>query len=224
VTDSPSEAEVNGTPEGEGQEGVGEDSSGDDFAAFAEELAGVVGASGWSAEHGVARLEVDRDSWVAAAVAARDHGLPFFSWLSAVDWAREVEVGEPADSPDDLEERFEVICRLSSVRTADAVHLVATLPKDDPQLPSLVPEFGGAEWHEREAAEMFGIHFEGNPSMGRHLYLPDSFEGNPLLKSFPLLSREVKPWPGTVDVEDMPTLENTEAAAQEAAQAEGDAE
>jgi NADH-quinone oxidoreductase subunit C len=224
VTDSPSEAEVNETPEGEGQEGVEEATSGDGLAAFAEEFAAVVGATEWTAEHGVARLQIDRDNWVAAAAATRDGGLPFFSWLSAVDWSREVEVGEPVASPDDLEERFEVICRLSSVRNADAVHLVATVPKDDPQLPSLVPEFGGAEWHEREAAEMFGIHFEGNPSMGRNLYLPESFEGNPLLKSFPLLSREVKPWPGTVDVEDMPTLENTEAAAQEAAQAEGDAE
>ena len=34
-----------------------------------------------------------------------------------------------------------------------------------------------------------------------------------LLKSFPLLRREVNPWPGTVDVEDMPTVETTEAAA-----------
>jgi NADH-quinone oxidoreductase subunit C len=50
---------------------------------------------------------------------------------------------------------------------------------------------------------MFGIMFEGHPNL-THLYLPDSFLGNPLRKSFPLLSREVKPWPGTVDVEAMP--------------------
>ena len=43
------------------------------------------------------------------------------------------------------------------------------------------------------------------------MYLPDAFEGYPLRKSYPLLSREVKPWPGTVDVEGMPTTDNEEA-------------
>ena len=45
--------------------------------------------------------------------------------------------------------------------------------------------------------------FDGHPSL-RHLYLPSEFEGHPLRKDFPLLAREVKPWPGLVDVEPMP--------------------
>ena len=47
---------------------------------------------------------------------------------------------------------------------------------------------------------MFGIDFKGHPNLA-NLYLPEPFEGNPLRKAFPLLTREVKPWPGTVDVE-----------------------
>lgn len=220
MTDSPSEAEVAGA------EDAAEAAPPGESAAFAAEIAELVGATSFADNFGVARVVVERDNWVAAAAKVRDHGLPLFSWLAAVDWAKEVEVGEPVASPDELEERFEVICRLSSVRTAASVHLVATVPKDDAQIPSLTGEFGGAEWHEREAAEMFGIDFPGNPAINRHLYLPDAFEGNPLLKSYPLLSREVKPWPGTVDVEDMPSTENVEAAAQEAAVAdtEGDDE
>lgn len=70
--------------------------------------------------------------------------------------------------------------------------------------------YPGANWHEREAAEMFGISFEGHPNLVQ-LYLPGGFEGHPLRKSFPLLTREVKPWPGTVDVEGMPSEENVEA-------------
>jgi NADH-quinone oxidoreductase subunit C len=73
----------------------------------------------------------------------------------------------------------------------------------------LIPVYAGANWHEREAFEMFGIQFEGHPRL-IHLYLPDSFIGNPLRKSFPLLSREVKPWPGTVDVEAMPGRDDDE--------------
>ena len=48
--------------------------------------------------------------------------------------------------------------------------------------------------------EMYGIGFDGHPAL-RHLYLPAEFEGHPLRKDFPLLAREVKPWPGLVDVE-----------------------
>ncbi len=216
MTDSPSEAEV--MESGEGTEEV----SSSDVSALAEELGALVGATAWSDNFGVARLEVDRDVWVAAAAKLRDRGFELFSWLSAIDWSREVEVGEQVESPDDLDERFEVLCRLSSVKNADAVHLVAVVPKDDAQLPSLVGEFAGAEWHEREASEMFGINFPGNAAVNKHLYLPNAFEGHPLLKSFPLLSREVKPWPGTVDVEDMPTTENVEAAAQDVASGESE--
>ena len=50
---------------------------------------------------------------------------------------------------------------------------------------------------------MFGISFTNHPNLEK-LYLPDGYEGNPMLKSFELISREVKPWPGDVDVEGMP--------------------
>ncbi len=207
MTDSPSEAEVGD---------AAADAPADAGLELAARLAELVGAVSHSSEGGVARVDVDRDNWVSAAAKIRDAGLPQFSFLTTIDWAREVEVGEPVADPDELEERFEVICRLCSVRNADAVHLCVTVPKDDASVPSLTGEFGGAQWHEREAAEMFGIEFPGNDAADRHLYLPDAFEGHPMLKSYPLLSREVKPWPGTVDVEDMPSTENAEAAAQEA--------
>jgi NADH-quinone oxidoreductase subunit C len=50
---------------------------------------------------------------------------------------------------------------------------------------------------------MYGFDFVGHPNLV-HLYLPGEFEGFPLRKDFPLLAREVKPWPGLVDVEPMP--------------------
>jgi NADH-quinone oxidoreductase subunit C len=42
----------------------------------------------------------------------------------------------------------------------------------------------------------------------RHLYLPEEFEGHPLRKDYPLLAREVRPWPGLVDMEEMPVIES----------------
>lgn len=184
--------------------------------AFAADLAEKVGADGWSAEYGTVHVYVTKDKWVSAATTARDEAeLGFFSWLSAIDWSKEVAVGEPVEAVDDLEERYEVICRLSSPVDETAVILSTKLGKDDAVIDSLVPVYAGAAWHERECAEMFGIDFRGHPNLVK-LYLPQEFEGHPLLKSFALGAREVKPWPGHVDVEELPSTENVEAAAQSA--------
>lgn len=163
-------------------------------------------------EFDTVRVHVDRDKWVPTLRRARDEeGLVFFSWLTGIDWSRDVEVGEGVEEPDALDERFEVMCRLSSVESKDAAHFVTKLPKDDAVVDSIVPLFAGAEWHEREAYDMFGIEFRGNPNLV-NIYLPDDFVGHPLLKSFPMLTREVKPWPGDVDVEGMPEDAEEEGA------------
>lgn len=177
-------------------------------AATAQRIAALVGSESWTADHGTAKVVVAPEHWVEAhrRVAAE---LPFFSWLAAVDWTPNVAVGEPPEDPE-APERYEVMSRLADVTVGEAVILSVSLSKDDPALPTLSEVYGGADWHEREAAEMFGIVFTGHPNLVK-LYLPDAFEGHPLRKSFPLLSREVKPWPGTVDVEDMPSTENPEA-------------
>ncbi|HZP51562.1 NADH-quinone oxidoreductase subunit C, partial [Actinocrinis sp.] len=55
--------------------------------------------------------------------------------------------------------------------------------------------YRGANWHERETFEMFGVVFTGHPDL-KPLLLPDGFEGHPLRKEFILASRVVKAWPG----------------------------
>ncbi len=181
------------------------------LAAFAADFAAKVGAGSWSADNGTVHINVTRDQWVAAATAARDEAkLGFFSWLSAVDWSKEVAVGEPAEDLDNLVERYDVLCRLSSPVDDSALILSTSIDKDDAWMDTLIPVYAGADWHERECAEMFGIDFRGHPNLV-HLYLPEQFEGYPLRKSFALGAREVKPWPGHVDVEDVPSTENVEA-------------
>jgi NADH-quinone oxidoreductase subunit C len=151
---------------------------------------------------GTAKVKVPAEAWVGALTTARDDfGLVFFSWLSAVDWANEVQVGDPLVEP--VEERYELIAAVSDLTAGNIILFTTELPKANPRIQSLVGVYPGANWHEREAHEMFGIDFVGHPNLIK-LYLPDGFEGHPLQKSFPLLTREVKPWPGTVDVEGMP--------------------
>jgi NADH-quinone oxidoreductase subunit C len=178
--------------------------------AYAEGLVERLGAEGYIIEFDTVRIAVATDKWVDTITSAIKE-LPLFSWLSAIDWSKTTEVGDGVDAPDDLDERFEVLCRLSSVENADGAIFVATLPKEDAVIGSLTSHIGGAEWHEREAHEMFGIAFEGNNNLAP-LYLPDDFIGHPLLKSYPLISREVKPWPGAVDVEAMPEVDEAEDA------------
>lgn len=175
---------------------------------FAADVTERLGCLSYDVEFDTVRVFVDKDKWVDTINEARTE-LPFFSWLSAIDWSKDFEVGEGVADPDSLEERFEVICRLSSVTNGDGVNFVTVLPRENPTIGSLTESIGGAEWHEREAHEMFGIMFEGHNNL-IPLYLPDDFIGNPLLKSFPLIAREVKPWPGEVDVEGLPETDDEE--------------
>jgi hypothetical protein len=87
---------------------------------------------------------------------------------------------------------------------------------ENPTVGTITDVFAGADWHERETWEMYGFNFDGHPGL-RHLYLPGAFEGFPLRKDFPLLAREIKPWPGLVDKEPMPgeAAEPEEEAASE---------
>lgn len=194
MTPSPSETPVK---ESEGIDAA-EELSLEDLAAS---VASAVGGEAHFA-FGTAKIKVAATDWVSVLTSARDEfGMVFFSWLSAIDWSNKVEVGDPLTEP--VEERFEVLAAVGDLSVGRLLIFSTDLEKDKPSIGSLVPVFPGANWHEREAHEMFGIDFVGHPRLVK-LYLPDGFEGHPLRKSFPLLTREVKPWPGKVDVEGMP--------------------
>ncbi len=168
---------------------------------FADEVTTAVGGVSWSTDHQTVKVRVAADRWAEAVEAARDWGLPFFEFLSAIDWSNDVSVGDPPEEP--VEERYEMLCAVGDITEGRLAILSADIPKDAASIASVTHVYPGAQWHEREAAEMFGIRFVGLDRTEK-LYLPDEFEGYPLRKSFSLLSREVKPWPGDVDVEGIP--------------------
>ena len=148
------------------------------------------------------KINVDFTSWIDThKILKKDFNLSFFNWLSAVDWDNEVKTGDAPKEP--VTPSFEILSCLSKTNSNNLVISSTVISKENAEIESLVDVFGGANWHEREAYEMFGINFLNHPNLIK-LYLPDDYEGNPLLKSFELISREVKPWPGEVDVEGMP--------------------
>ncbi len=99
--------------------------------------------------------------------------------------------------------RFQVFARLYSTTRHLGITFKADLDGDAPAVATWSDVYPGADWHERETWEMYGFDFVGHPNL-IHIYLPSGFEGFPLRKDFPLLAREVKPWPGLVDVEPFP--------------------
>ncbi|MDP8937806.1 MAG: NADH-quinone oxidoreductase subunit C [Actinomycetota bacterium] len=113
--------------------------------------------------------------------------------------------------------RFQVFARLYSTTRHMGVTFKADLDEADPRVETWSDVYAGADWHERETWEMYGFRFDGHRNLTK-LYLPGQFEGFPLRKDFPLLAREVKPWPGLVDVEPMPETASNGAAAEQEAQ------
>ena len=157
---------------------------------------------GFQSRHGLAEAEVEGNAVrlvveprivPAVLTTAREAlGIMHLSFITVVD----------------QEGSFGLTYELLDLRGA-TVRIKTTIEGDEPVIDTVTGIYPTANWHEREAHEMFGIDFLGHPNLAP-LYLPDGFIGNPLRKSFPLLTREVKPWPGKVDVEAMPEKPSTE--------------
>jgi NADH-quinone oxidoreductase subunit C len=124
----------------------------------------------------------------------------FFTFLSAIDRS---EFGGEED--EELRKRYgstlELLVHLYSPAYVIPVNIHVPLDAENPVVPSITGLFRGANWHERETHEMFGIDFEGHPRLV-NLYLPEDFEGHPGLRSFKLPTRVVKEWPGAKDPEE----------------------
>jgi NADH-quinone oxidoreductase subunit C len=82
-------------------------------------------------------------------------------------------------------ERFEVVYHLYSITHNARLRLKVRLSEDDLSLPSVAEVWATANWHEREAFDMFGIEFTGHPDL-RRILNPDDFEGFPFRKDFPI--------------------------------------
>ena len=99
------------------------------------------------------------------------------SWVGGVDWLPRVP-------------RFETVYGLLSLSNALRFTLKVPVPEQQPRVPSVVPVWPTANWHERETYDFYGIEFTGHPDLTRIL-LPEDWEGWPLRKDSPLGYEEV---------------------------------
>jgi NADH-quinone oxidoreductase subunit C len=85
----------------------------------------------------------------------------------------------------DYKENFQVVYHLLSIKHNHKLMLKVDVPNDEPKVPSVTSVWPGADWHEREGTDLFGVTFEGHPDP-RPLLLWEGFEGYPLRKDYPL--------------------------------------
>jgi len=125
-------------------------------------------------QHGELTVHAGRDSLTALMTALRDD--PRFAFeqvmdICGVDWP------ERAD-------RFDVVYNLLSVSLNQRLRVIVTTDESMP-VPSVHGVWPAATWWEREAWDLFGIVFSGQPDL-RRILTDYGFEGHPLRKDFPL--------------------------------------
>ena len=89
-----------------------------------------------------------------------------------------------------FEPHLEVVYHLYSFKFKHKIVLKVMLPrwKNDqpgqiPEVPSVVPVWPAADWHEREVYDLSGVNFIGHPGLVRIL-CPEDWEGHPLRKDY----------------------------------------
>ena len=85
----------------------------------------------------------------------------------------------------DVPQRFHSVYQLTSMTYRRRIRLECAVDVESPHVPSVVEVYPTADWHEREAYDMFGIVYDGHPALTRIL-MPDDWDGHPQRKDYPL--------------------------------------
>lgn len=108
--------------------------------------------------------------------------------VSAVDWPAKT----PADGPGTIDVVYHLVSyvkkttpayRKSAVKNDGFLVLRVRVPRDAPEVPSVMGVWVGADWHEREMWDLMGVRFTGRASL-RRILLPEDWPGHPLRKDW----------------------------------------
>jgi NADH-quinone oxidoreductase subunit C len=142
--------------------------------ALVQTIAAVPGVDRARIETGEVVVHTSRDALIAVMTALRDDpaiACEQLMDLCGVDWPERPE-------------RFDVVYNLLSVSLNHRVRVITTTDEATP-VPSVHGVWVCATWWEREAWDLFGILFSGQPDL-RRILTDYGFEGHPLRKDFPL--------------------------------------
>jgi NADH-quinone oxidoreductase subunit C len=124
-------------------------------------------------EGNVVRVLVDSESLPAVLATAREAlGILHLSFITVVD----------------REGSFELSYELMDFRGA-RVRVKTVVEGTEPVVPTVTNVYPTANWHEREAYDMFGVAFRGHPDLRRTYMWQDHFDHHPLLKSLEISTK-----------------------------------
>ncbi len=95
----------------------------------------------------------------------------------------EAEPQEETEPEEKSAPQMEVVYDFSHWDELCRVVIRARIPRDTPEIPTISEVYSGANWHERETHDFFGIKFTGHPDL-KPLLLPEDADFHPLLKDF----------------------------------------
>ena len=139
-----------------------------------KEIAGLAAVRATTVEKGELVAHAARDGLVGLMTALRDD--PRFRFAQVMDICG-------VDWPE-RSERFDVVYNLLSVALNQRLRVIVTTDETTP-VPSMCGVWPAATWWEREAWDLFGIVFSGQPDL-RRILTDYGFEGHPMRKDFPL--------------------------------------
>jgi NADH-quinone oxidoreductase subunit C len=126
-----------------------------------------------SVEGNAVRLVVEPGIVPAVLTTARENlGVLHLSFITVVD----------------REGAFELTYELLDLR-GGIVRVKTTVEGEEPVVDSVTGIYPTANWHEREAYDMFGVAFKGHPDLRRLYMWQDHFDHHPLLKSFEISTK-----------------------------------
>ena len=96
--------------------------------------------------------------------------------------------------------RWTVVYELYGTGHGCHLRLKTDVSEEKSELPTVTTVWRGADWHEREIYDMFGIHFDGHPDL-RRILMDVRWEGHPLRKDYPLRGYQVFLTPEPLDPE-----------------------
>jgi NADH-quinone oxidoreductase subunit C len=124
-------------------------------------------------EGNTVRVIVDSESIPAVLATAREAlGIMHLSFITVVD----------------RQGSFELTYELIDLR-GGRVRVKTAVEGEEPVVPTVTHIYPTANWHEREAYDMFGVAFRGHPDLRRIYMWQDHFDHHPLLKSFEISTK-----------------------------------
>jgi NADH-quinone oxidoreductase subunit C len=118
------------------------------------------------------RIRIKPDGLSAIAKELEEAGFNHLSFVTAVD-----------NLERENKDTITMVYGFYSTFGRDGILIELDLPRDKPEVDSLSSIWKGANWHEREVFDLFGVQFRGHPDL-RRILLADDWEGYPLRKDF----------------------------------------